>query len=50
MTHSLWWDLLIGMASALLIAWIALVVVLVIARPAADCCARPCGSCRTYFA
>jgi uncharacterized membrane protein YkvA (DUF1232 family) len=33
MTHSLWWDLLIGMASALLIAWIALVVVLVIARP-----------------
>lgn len=33
MTGSFWWDLLIGIAAALLLAWLALVVVLVIARP-----------------
>jgi uncharacterized membrane protein YkvA (DUF1232 family) len=32
-TGSLWWDLLIGTAAALLLVWIARVVVLVIARP-----------------
>jgi hypothetical protein len=33
MTGSFWWDLLLGIATALLQAWIALVIVLVIARP-----------------
>ena len=28
-----WWDLLLGVAAALLLAWIALVIVLVIGRP-----------------
>jgi hypothetical protein len=32
-TGSLWWDLLIGVAGGLLRAWIALVIVLAIARP-----------------
>jgi uncharacterized membrane protein YkvA (DUF1232 family) len=36
MTGSLWWDLLIGIAAALLLAWILLVVALFIARPRAD--------------
>jgi uncharacterized membrane protein YkvA (DUF1232 family) len=33
MTGSFWWDLLIGVTAALLLAWLALVVVLFIARP-----------------
>ncbi|MBE1577883.1 YkvA family protein [Amycolatopsis roodepoortensis] len=33
MTGSFWWDLLLGLAAALLVAWLALVVALVIARP-----------------
>jgi uncharacterized membrane protein YkvA (DUF1232 family) len=33
MTGSFWWDLLIGIVAALLLAWLALVVVLLIARP-----------------
>ena len=33
MTGSFWWDLLLGMAAALLLAWLALVIGLVIARP-----------------
>jgi hypothetical protein len=33
MTGSFYWDLLIGIVSALLLAWLALVVVLLIARP-----------------
>jgi uncharacterized membrane protein YkvA (DUF1232 family) len=33
MTGSIWWDLLIGIAAALLLAWLALVLVLLIARP-----------------
>jgi uncharacterized membrane protein YkvA (DUF1232 family) len=33
MTGSFWWDLLLGIAAALLPAWIALVIGLVIARP-----------------
>lgn len=33
MTGSLGWDLLIGLGAALLLAWIALIVVLVIVRP-----------------
>ena len=33
MTGSFWWDLVIGIAAALLLAWIALVTVLLIARP-----------------
>jgi uncharacterized membrane protein YkvA (DUF1232 family) len=33
MTGSFWWDLLLGMAAALLLAWIALMIGLVIARP-----------------
>jgi uncharacterized membrane protein YkvA (DUF1232 family) len=32
-TGSWWWDLLIGVAGALLLAWIALIVVLVVVRP-----------------
>lgn len=32
-TGSFWWDLLIGIAAALLLSWIALVIVLAIARP-----------------
>jgi uncharacterized membrane protein YkvA (DUF1232 family) len=32
-TGSFWWDLLIGIAAALLLAWLALVVVLLVARP-----------------
>jgi uncharacterized membrane protein YkvA (DUF1232 family) len=32
-TGSFWWDLLISVAAALLIAWLALVVVLVAVRP-----------------
>lgn len=33
MTGSFWWDLLIGIAAALLLVWLALVVVLLVARP-----------------
>jgi uncharacterized membrane protein YkvA (DUF1232 family) len=33
MTGSFWWDLAIGIGSALVLAWIALVVGLAIARP-----------------
>lgn len=33
MTGSFWWDLLIGVGAALLMAWIALVVVLITMRP-----------------
>lgn len=33
MTGSFWWDSLIGIAGALLVAWIVLIVVLAIARP-----------------
>jgi uncharacterized membrane protein YkvA (DUF1232 family) len=32
-TGSFWWDLLIGIAAALLLAWLALMVVLLVARP-----------------
>jgi uncharacterized membrane protein YkvA (DUF1232 family) len=32
-TGSLWWDLLLGIAAAVLLAWLALIVALVIARP-----------------
>jgi uncharacterized membrane protein YkvA (DUF1232 family) len=34
-TGSFWWDLLIGVAAALLLAWLALLAVLAIARPRA---------------
>lgn len=33
MTGSFWWDLLIGVAAALLLAWLALVAALVLIRP-----------------
>ena len=33
MTGSFWWDLLLGVVAALLLAWLALVVALVIVRP-----------------
>ena len=33
MTGSFWWDLAIGVGSALVLAWLALVIALVIARP-----------------
>lgn len=33
MTGSFWWDLVLGMAIALLLAWLVLIVVLLIARP-----------------
>jgi uncharacterized membrane protein YkvA (DUF1232 family) len=33
MTGSFWWDLFIGIAAALLLAWLALALVLLIARP-----------------
>ena len=33
MTGSVWWDLAIGVASALLLAWVALVIALAILRP-----------------
>ncbi|AWS42760.1 YkvA family protein [Streptosporangium sp. 'caverna'] len=33
MTGSFWWDLVIGIVGALLLAWLALVIVLVILRP-----------------
>lgn len=33
MTGSFWWDLLIGVASALLLAWLALIIVLILVRP-----------------
>ena len=33
MTGSFWWDLAIGVASALVLAWIALVIALVVVRP-----------------
>jgi uncharacterized membrane protein YkvA (DUF1232 family) len=32
-TGSFWWDLLIGVAAALLVAWLALVLTLIVARP-----------------
>jgi uncharacterized membrane protein YkvA (DUF1232 family) len=32
-TGSSWWDLLIGVAAAVLVAWLALVVALLVARP-----------------
>jgi uncharacterized membrane protein YkvA (DUF1232 family) len=32
-TGSFWWDLVIGVAAALLLAWLALVIVLVVVRP-----------------
>lgn len=33
MTGSFWWDLLIGVAVALVLAWLALIVALVLVRP-----------------
>ncbi|QXV57900.1 YkvA family protein [Amycolatopsis sp. TNS106] len=33
MTGSFWWDLLLGLGGALLVAWLALVAALVLARP-----------------
>ncbi|MDX8051023.1 DUF1232 domain-containing protein [Lentzea sp. BCCO 10_0798] len=33
MTGSFWWDLLIGVAAALLLTWVALIVALVVVRP-----------------
>lgn len=33
MTGSFWWDLVLGLAAALLLAWLALVIALVIVRP-----------------
>lgn len=33
MIGSLWWDALIGVACALLVAWIVLIIVLAVARP-----------------
>jgi uncharacterized membrane protein YkvA (DUF1232 family) len=33
MTGSFWWDLLIGVAAALVLAWLALIVALVLVRP-----------------
>lgn len=33
MTGSWWWDLLIGLAGALLVAWLVLVVALLVVRP-----------------
>ena len=33
MTGSFWWDLAIGLAAALALAWVALVIALVVARP-----------------
>ncbi len=33
MTGSLWWDLAIGLAGALVLAWLALVIALVVVRP-----------------
>lgn len=33
MTGSFWWDLVLGVAAALLLAWLALVVVLLAVRP-----------------
>jgi Protein of unknown function (DUF1232) len=33
MTGSFWWDLAIGLAAALVLAWVALVIALVVARP-----------------
>ncbi|MFI0420870.1 YkvA family protein [Spongiactinospora sp. 9N601] len=33
MTGSLWWDLLIGIAAALALTWLALLITLLIARP-----------------
>ncbi|MEU0535443.1 YkvA family protein [Amycolatopsis tolypomycina] len=33
MTGSFWWDLLLGVAAALLLAWAALIIALVIVRP-----------------
>jgi uncharacterized membrane protein YkvA (DUF1232 family) len=33
MTGSMWWDLTIGLAVALVVAWLALVIALVVARP-----------------
>jgi hypothetical protein len=32
-TGSLWWDLLLGVVAAVLLAWVALVIGLVIVRP-----------------
>jgi uncharacterized membrane protein YkvA (DUF1232 family) len=32
-TGSFWWDLLLGVAAAVLLAWLALVIALIIARP-----------------
>jgi uncharacterized membrane protein YkvA (DUF1232 family) len=33
MTGSFWWDLAIGLAGALVLAWVALVIALMVARP-----------------
>lgn len=33
MTGSFWWDLLIGVAAALVLAWLALIVALIVVRP-----------------
>ena len=33
MSGSFWWDLVIGVAAAILLAWVALVVALIIVRP-----------------
>lgn len=33
MTGSFWWELVIGVAGALLLAWLALVITLIVVRP-----------------
>lgn len=36
MTGSFWWDLIIGLAAALVLAWVAMVIALMMARPRAS--------------
>ena len=35
MTGSFWWDLVIGLAAALVLSWVALVIALIVVRPRA---------------
>jgi len=49
-TGSWWWDLLIAVAAALIVCWIALITALISVGRAATCCGKPCGSCRTRCA
>ena len=50
MTGSLWWDMAIGVAAAVMLAWIALAIGLAVLRPRGGLLQKLWGSCPTRCA